>query len=405
MPAAQEKPSGFVTTDVQPLVTGPLPAGTDPNLTLEQANLAEYEQTWRLNGPEWKGFLSEASYLDREILLMNADITRDGAATAWILTSPLLGITEDGSRPMLASCETTRKNAYVAKAGKLEKVISHGIGSVHCRAEYRGKGYGIRMIQELGKQLDTFQQLKNNRGRFSVLYSDIGPKFYARHGWKAFPSTHLTLKCVENAGEYHQRRAAVTPLREVRDLKTDDLVRLEKSIISALEDKLQAMTLADTTKTYVAFRPDLAQFQWHFMREEFLAEVLGREKPDVKGALDSKTGICLIWARTYSAESADWHLSILHVHLPNNVSDEADAEAALSNLLLRAQWEGRMWDMKAGVELWDPSEIVLSAAQNIAYGQDVTIVHRDQEHICSLKWNGSDTDEIVWVANERFAWC
>lgn len=406
MPAAQEKPTGLVTTDLQPALVDPdLPKGTDPTLTLEPANLAEYEQTWRLNASEWKGFLSEEGYLDREIYLMNAEITSNGAATAWILTNTSLPPNSDGSRPILASCETNRKNAYVAKGGQLEKIISHGIGSVHCRHEYRGKGYGFRMIQELAKKLDTYQQLKTKKGKFSVLYSDIGPKFYARNGWEAFPSTHIMLKPIDNAGEYHQRQAVITPQRQIKDLKLEDLNQMESTIVSSLEDKLQALTLANPNKTYVAFRPELAQFEWHFMREEFLAENLGRESPTIKGAIDTKTGIALIWVRTYSAESSEWHLSVLHVHVPNDISDEKEGKAALSSLMLRAQWEAQTWDMAAGVEVWDPTDLVVAAARDIAYGHDVQVIRRDEEHICSLKWNGAEKEDIVWVANERYPWC
>lgn len=404
MPAAQERPTGFVTTDTQPALTELL-NGTDPSLTLEEANAPEYEQTWRLNGSEWKGFLSEEGYLDREIYLMSADIAKDGAATAWILTDKSLPPNSDGSRPVLASCETNRKNAYVAKGGQLEKITSHGVGSVHCRYEYRGKGYGVRMIQELGKKLDTFQQLKSNRGRFSVLYSDIGPKFYAKNGWDAFPSTHISLKPIDNAGEYHQRKAAITPQREIQDLKLEDLVRLEPTIVSSLEDKLQALSLANPDKTFVAFKPELSQFQWHFMREDFLAENLGREIPSVKGAIDTKTGIALIWTRVYGADSSEWHLNVLYTHIPNDVSDENEGKAAIASLLLRAQWEAQIWNMTAGADIWDPNEIVVKAAQDIAYGHDVQVINRDQEHICSLKWNGPSKENVVWIANERYPWC
>jgi len=404
MPAAQELPTGLVTTTMQPQVDATiLPSSSNSNVVLEPANRAEYEQTWRLNASEWKGFLSEASYLDRELYLIDADLTRDGGATAWILTSSDLPVNADGSRPVLAACETTRKQAYVAKGGKLEKIITHGIGSVYCRPEYRGKGYAGRMIEELGRKLETHQQLKDGKSRFSVLYSDIGPKFYARHGWQPFPSTHISLKMIDNVGEYHQRRAEITPLPQIEDLKYEDLAAVP--LIPNLEEKLANMSSAAPNKTFVAFRPDVPSFQWHFMREEFLAEILGREKPEVKGAIDRRTGIALIWARTYSGESFRWHLSVLYVHIPENTIHTVETKKSLSSLLLRAQYEAHVWDMVAGVEVWDPREEVVQAAQAIAHGHDVQVVSRDEAHICSLRWNGPESDDVVWLANERYAWC
>lgn len=408
MPAAKEQQNGLLTTDAQPVLDpSSLPSATDPGLTLEPANAVEYEHTWRLNCSEWKGFLSDSSYLDRELLLAEAEVAAEGGATAWILTSSKLPTNEDGSRPILASCETNRKTAYISKNGRLEKVISHGIGSVHSPAHYRGRGYGVKMIQELDKKLDTYQQLKSNTGRFSVLYSDIGPKFYAKHGWKAFPSTHISLKPIANAGEYHQRVAEITPKRTIEDLRVQDLAVVAPVCIQALEKRLEALSLETPNKTFVSYQPSLAQLQWHFTREEFLADYLGRKRPVVKGARDAETGACLIWTRTYAADSAEWHLSILYTHIPRpySASDATNIEAALSALLLRAQWEAKQWDMAQGVELWDPSEEVISAAEAIAHGQAVKVISRDQEHICSLKWNGLETDEVIWVANERFAWC
>jgi len=399
MPAAQEKPTGLVTTSCQPaLDQSQLPSASDPDLVLEPANLPEYEQTWRLNVDEWKGFLSHPSYLDREVYLASADLTRDGNATAWVLTHPKLSKNEDGSRPILASCESILKNAYIARNGKVEKVLSHGIGSVYCRPEHRRKGYAQRMMKELGTRLDTWQQPKNGKGHFSVLYSDIGPNFYARQGWKLFPSDHISLKPITK--EQYEQDRITHQLPKVDDLNVESLTSLP--LIPNLESKLAQLSQSAPEKQFVAFRPDMTHFQWHFMREEFLSDYLGKGVPTVKGAIDHQTGIALIWTRTYSSEAADWHLSVLYVHIPQNTS-EADIVPSLSALLLRSQLEASLWEMKAGVEVWEPRQELIKAAQKI--GNDVKVITRDQEHLCSLKWNGSPSDDVVWLANERFAWC
>lgn len=406
MPAAQETPTGLVTASTQPALNPEsLPHKDDPSLTLEVGTIAEYEQTWRLNFGEWKGFLSEGSYLDRELYLGDAELTRNGRATAWILTSPTLPNNADGTRPILACCETLVKDAYVAKDGKVEKILSHGIGSVYCRPEYRGKGYGVKMIKDLGVKLETFQQLKNNREKFSVLYSDIGLKFYAKFGWKPFPSSHISLKPLD-VMQYDRIRLQYQ-LPPVEDLRVRDVKELPT--VSQLEAKLSIQSKAEPTKTFVAFRPDMAHFDWHFRREEFLAEILGREQPDVKGAIERQSGAALIWSRTYGAQSSAWHLNVLYVYIPNEASSSSSTPSirnALAGLILRAQREADAWDLEAGVEIWDPKDDIVAAAKMIASEpEDVQIVERDQEHVCSLKWNGPETDEIVWLANERYAWC
>ena len=56
----------------------------------------------------------------------------------------------------------------------MKDVVSHGIGSVFCNPEYRRRGYAQRMMEELGKMLDTWNQERGKKTEFTVLYSDIG---------------------------------------------------------------------------------------------------------------------------------------------------------------------------------------------------------------------------------------
>ena len=77
-------------------------------------------------------------------------------------------------RHVLASCESLRKRAFISRGGKLEDETVWGIGSVFVREEYRGKGYAGRMMDELGKKLETWGQGDGKKTAFTVLYSDIG---------------------------------------------------------------------------------------------------------------------------------------------------------------------------------------------------------------------------------------
>lgn len=112
------------------------------------------------------------TYLRRETHLENQAFTRDGGITFWILVDTTL---PPNARPILASCESLRKRAVIARGdGQVSDIISHGIGSVFCNLEHRGRGYAQRMITELGKKLDNWQQKDEERASFTVLYSDIG---------------------------------------------------------------------------------------------------------------------------------------------------------------------------------------------------------------------------------------
>jgi hypothetical protein len=50
--------------------------------------------------------------------------------------------------------------------------VVHGIGSVFCPVEFRGRGYAGRMMELLGEKLRYWQS--NNGCPFSILFSDIG---------------------------------------------------------------------------------------------------------------------------------------------------------------------------------------------------------------------------------------
>ena len=148
-----------------------LSASDSTNLALLHPTPEEKVETWKLNGASWRGTMSLPIYLRREIYLENQAFTKDGGLTFWILVDSTLPPNE---RPILGSCESFRKRALVARAGKVEDVVSHGIGSVFCNPDYRRRGYAQRMIEELGKMLDTWNQETGKKTDFTVLYSDIG---------------------------------------------------------------------------------------------------------------------------------------------------------------------------------------------------------------------------------------
>lgn len=145
-----------------------LPDGKGSGVELTQPSRQEIIQQSKLNSNEWKGALSLDAYVRREDFLGRQDLIRDGGLTSWAL------ITKNGDpRKVLSSCETIRKRALVAQHGKVKEVICHGVASVFCPPEFRGKGYAGRMIKDLGEKLQSWQA-DDHECLFSVLYSDIG---------------------------------------------------------------------------------------------------------------------------------------------------------------------------------------------------------------------------------------
>ncbi|KKK18982.1 hypothetical protein ARAM_001501 [Aspergillus rambellii] len=111
-------------------------------------------------------------------------LARNQGMTEWILVDSTMALQTEGkwngNRVILASCESFRKQALVRDVnGTCSDGIAHGIAST--------QGRGKRCIA-------------------SVLFSDIGPKFYQSLGWEPFPSYQLEFQAGEGQG------AAATPL-------------------------------------------------------------------------------------------------------------------------------------------------------------------------------------------------
>lgn len=149
-----------------------LPDRDSPEVHLVVATPEEIIKQQHANSDEWRGVLSLPAYLRREEHLVDQDLTRDGGLTGWVLVYQPAG-SDEKDRQVLCGCETIKKRALVASANTVEAVTAHGVCSVFCPPQYRGKGYASRMIADLGEKLKTWQSNGQNN-LFSVLWSDIG---------------------------------------------------------------------------------------------------------------------------------------------------------------------------------------------------------------------------------------
>ncbi|KAF2869838.1 hypothetical protein BDV95DRAFT_497347 [Massariosphaeria phaeospora] len=401
-----------------------LPGGNSPTLALVHPTEEEKLIQFNLNGAEWRGALSLQAYLRREQILSSQTLTRDGGITYWILvdtateTNPL--DPSSSARLPLASCETYRKKALVWQDGLVCETIAHGIGSVFCAPHLRKRGYAARMMQELGKALETHQTTKDKECLFSVLYSDIGKKFYAEHGWEPFDSAHVSLP----AGM--SKLVAGKSLLTAQPLYEEDLASL-----CEIDEALIRKTLnsrAKDQKAAVAFIPDIETIQWHHAREDFVGRELHGKAPKVRGAIvgtEQGKRIWCYWTRMWynqdPKESAGNTLHILRLVVEdgghsswegtgakqgNGSSNDDERDAAIAALFLMAQQQAEEWKMEH-VEAWNPSSAVLAAAQML--DPEAQVVERDRDSIASLRWyphhEGPVAGSIDWVGNEKFGWC
>ena len=130
--------------------------------------------------------------------------------------------------------------------------------------------------------------------------------------------------------------------------------------------------------------PDAPTFAWHQAREDFIAADLYKGKtPTVRGALAELSGgrrVWALWMRSfYNPDTTKSENNTLHVQRividdgegSENSStpiDDATKQEHITGLVavLRvAQREAAQWNM-AEVEIWNPNEVVLAAAKQIA---------------------------------------
>ncbi|KAG9655155.1 hypothetical protein KCU64_g6729, partial [Aureobasidium melanogenum] len=385
-----------------------LPDAKGSDVELTQPTHEEAIHQTRLNSIEWKGPLSLDAYLGREEHLGKQNLIRDGGLTSWAL------VTKDGNpRAVLSSCETIRKKALVAQNGQVKEVICHGVASVFCPPEYRGKGYAGRMIKDLGEKLHSWQT-DGRECLFSVLYSDIGKQFYASHQWKPFPSAHVSLP--PSSHPTHDF------LPEAKLLNASDLAELCDTDLELVRKKLT--NVASSGKTFASIIPDVETLLWHHAREEYVANELYGKSPEVKGAIvGSEKGkrVWCVWMRTwYNSDpqiTKDNTMNILRLvvedpeHTDLSAASDEGVErakgtyvtAAIASLLAAAQADACKWHM-GSVDVWNPTASTLAAAKQLDPAAQV--IHREKDSIASLRWYGEGSvDDVQWLDNEKYAWC
>lgn len=391
-----------------------LPDSKSPNLHLTHPTEEEKLEIWALNFSAWGGALSQQDYIEREDYRTKAPLARDGGMTHWVLVGKQLPLNR---RPILASCETLRKRALVGKDGKLTDVVSHGIGSVFCDPEYRGRGYASRMMKDLGEKLRTWQAgTKGKTCAFSALWSDIGKTYYAGHGWYPFPSTHIEFPPSPLSGEGSHTSAMTLSSKDLEKLCEQDEVLIRRKLARVIDGK-----------TRVCIIPDHDHMQWHHIREDFMCQKIFGKRPQIRGAIVGEDGhrVWAVWTRSYydplEEASSGNKLYILRLVVEDDESENElsgmardtllngsllDEQAQkLKSVLQIAQSQAATWSLK-NVELWNPTPLVQSLIRktSLQYNR----VERENESIPSLMWygeGGGKLDELEWVGNEKYGWC
>jgi GNAT superfamily N-acetyltransferase len=371
-----------------------LPAADSPSLVLTHPDVSEQHALWASTASEWKGGLTTTQYIEESAYLASLDARHNYPGlwqTDWILVDKNLPV---GERKILSSCETFHKRVFMRREDEVEEERIYGVASVFTAPEYRRNGYAKRMLRELREKY-------RRHCAGTVLFSDIGKKFYSELGWNPVAgNSHLEFPALKG-------REEGTPLfeEEVKELCLQDEGMLRKAMATVTSGKLRMVIV-----------PDFKHMMWHHVREDFICRALIGRAPKVMGAMAGKPGsrVWVIWTHKFDGKPGDdkagntlyiLRLVIEKLGPEGNVAagDREEVKENLRIVIQSAQNEAVEWKLQ-GVKMWGPSPLVRELVQEMSI--EFLDVEREDDGIASLMLNEDDgKDSLEWLANERYAWC
>jgi GNAT superfamily N-acetyltransferase len=310
--------------------------------------------------------LTLEQYMEREFTLRTSEFSK--SLTTWIL------IDESDPLDILSACETYERPSMASVRGKVVHGICFAIASVYTPPHHRKKGYAGLMLDMLLKEL---KQRPKSLG--STLYSDIGPDFYSKKGWKVYPSISLYLDLDSSCNFTTPSEVSLMTLQQARPLLEIDTTKVQHDFVHSNQNAFMIVPTFDAQ-------------EWHHKRAIFYSKAL---------AVDTKvknTGARFNGNSDYITWSHDIEDSTLYItHL------KANSKESFQALLRAALAEASNWKFKI-FELWDPSKEFLEWASEISPG--IQAVQRIK-NLSSLAFWGiqlQDNDELVWKYNEQHCW-
>ncbi|KAG0289127.1 hypothetical protein BGZ98_003972 [Dissophora globulifera] len=347
-------------------------------------------RTWENNYDEWGTAYNLDTYVARETLLGSQDFTNNGKMKFWVLVPKTFDPTHPDLDLILSSLETFERPGIVAtKDEGIKDVISVSIGSVFTPARHRRHGYASLMMKQLWNKIQEMDNVS-----FTFLFSDVGPHFYGRFGWKALRSEEMVVPATHSLGVAAADGPSVT-LASVTDQDLPALVARDAQLLQeSLQEQLNKPTHLDKT-SWVAVAPNVDCIQWLHARARYTAKHgLNLQEDAAKfkslGAKDVQSDSFVLW----------YH-DLLHKQLYVirwRVAPSAGEETARA-MMEAAQAEAQKWKLDK-VLIWNPDQELVRLV-------GVEIKHREDSISClGLTDRTQEADSNVeWVMNEKYAWC
>ncbi|KAJ3183466.1 hypothetical protein HDU87_006785 [Geranomyces variabilis] len=363
------------------------------NLALLEASPAHVQAALDANYAAWGPPLSKPDYVAREHALTLTPFSQS-TLKAWVL------VHKDAPDTVLSSCETYTHDCLLRKNGTTTHGKCLAIASVFTPAAHRRKNYARTMLTLL-------RDTRMTCALASILYSDIGPEYYARLGWAVYPSRITTLDAAVKGmllSNNNPAIAVVTP-QEVPAL----IERARAAVVRRVETSPSAATTPTTPTAAAAAAasfavlPSAEKILWFHARALYYAKTLApaNATPDVLAAVGLRR--LLLGGKQQQASFILWYvdfaerkLKVLLAH--EEQEDDGGDGTALRELVCAARRWAAGADLKA-VEVWDV-DVGADGEEGVVVGDRTSSL----SSLTILDGATTSADGINWVANERYAW-
>ncbi|TDH65432.1 hypothetical protein CCR75_002059 [Bremia lactucae] len=334
--------------------------------------------------------LDRSQYLCKEELQRAMAFSQQGSIF-WALVDTM----EDselvaGQTVIYCHCESHRFDCAVRHgSGEIKRGFSHHIGSVFTLPQYRNKGLASFFMKEVANQLKLLPG-----ALVSILYSDIGPTFYDKLGWKLYPSISAILDVEHpvnaNAGSnYKAELVALTLDDKLDDILKADNTRLVEELSSNRFKKQEAFAILPTRDS----------IEWQFcIGVHYATAHKNSELPYYCGVKIHEDAF-LIWRHNFKEST----LNVLRARFP----EKRDNFVNVIHLLLNeAVKEARKFNLQK-IAIWDPPLVL--ACSEVRCSIIMSFIEREDSLSSALIFYrddsvGSSTLLPHWLANQKYAW-
>lgn len=299
-----------------------------------------------------------------------------------------------GKDLICAHCESHRFDCVFRKpSGELVRGFSHHIGSVFTLPAYRKQGLASFFLTEVAKSM---AQLPDAVA--SALYSDIGPTFYDRLGWRLYPSTmaELDVSAPHNA-------AAIASAEETVTTGTKLFLDQELDAFLARDNRRIEIEIQDAKYAGQAVFATLAtrdSVEWQFCIGVYYASIRGFAELPTQCGLKIDDDAFVVWCHNLKEST----LYVVRARFP-----ESGTRYDVTQTLLRAALAEAHKFKLQHVAIWDPAPALF--ASEISSALDITKSERPDSLSSAMVFaqhrdgvSSSDAPLPIWVANEKFAW-